>query len=143
MNTHVAQQRSQTYADLAHAFTEAEPGLEQEFTRLFLGPGRPVAHPYESVYREGRTMGNTTLDVRQWLAGEGLTPSDRSLPDHVGVELAFMSHLAACEARAWDAGDEAGAQDYVVRQGDFMREHLAVWLPQFCRRVLLGQPHAH
>ena len=73
MDANIARQRSQAYADLARAFSEAEPGLEREFTRLFLGPGRPVAHPYESVYREGRTMGDTTLDVRRRLTEEGLT----------------------------------------------------------------------
>ena len=50
----------------------AETGLEAEFTRLFLGPGRPVAPVHESVYREGRVMGETSLAVRRHLAGEGL-----------------------------------------------------------------------
>ena len=105
MDAKAASQRSRTYAELAQAFSKAEPGLEQEFTRLFLGPGRPVAHPYESVYREGRMMGETTLDVRRRLAEEGLTANGQRLPDHVAIELAFMAHLTAREALAWDAGD--------------------------------------
>src|SRR5512143_3518073 len=109
MDMKAARQRSQTYADLALAFSKAEPGLEQEFTRLFLGPGRPVAHLYESVYREGRTMGESTLDVRRRLVEEALTPNGQTLPDHVGIELAFMAHLAAREALAWDAGDSGKA----------------------------------
>lgn len=143
MDASTAYQRNQTYANLAHAFSGAEPGLEQEYTRLFLGPGRPVAHPYESVYREGRTMGNTTLDVRRRLAGEGLTPSARILPDHVSIELAFMAHLTAREARAWDDGDEDGARDYLTRQESFLYDHLTVWLPQFCHRILSGRPLDH
>ncbi len=88
-------------------------------------------------------MGHSTLDVRRRLTEAGLTPDSHTLPDHVGIELAFMSHLAAREARAWDDGDEATARDYLLQQGDFVRQHLAVWLPQFCRRVLVGRPHAH
>jgi TorA maturation chaperone TorD/Pyruvate/2-oxoacid:ferredoxin oxidoreductase delta subunit len=143
MDASTAYQRNRTYANLAHAFSEAEPGLEREFTRLFLGPGRPVAHPYESVYREGRTMGNTTLDVQRRLAGEGLTPGARTLPDHVSIELAFMAHLAAREAQAWDDGDDDGARDYLARQESFLHDHLVAWLPQFCHRILAGRPLDH
>jgi TorA maturation chaperone TorD/Pyruvate/2-oxoacid:ferredoxin oxidoreductase delta subunit len=142
METDVALWRSETYAGLARAFSQAEPGLEKEFTRLFLGPGRPVAHPFESVYREGRVMGQTTLDVRRWLAEEGLAPASRTLPDHVGIELTFMAHLAAREAGAWE-GDEGEAWRYLGLQGRFLQEHLATWLPQFCHRVLAGRPHDH
>jgi TorA maturation chaperone TorD/Pyruvate/2-oxoacid:ferredoxin oxidoreductase delta subunit len=143
MDASTAYQRNRTYANLAHAFSEAEPGLEQEFTRLFLGPGRPVAHPYESVYREGRTMGDTTLDVRRCLAGEGLTSSAQTLPDHVSIELAFMANLAAREARAWDDGDDDRARDCLARQESFLHDHLTAWLPQFCHRILAGRPLDH
>jgi TorA maturation chaperone TorD/Pyruvate/2-oxoacid:ferredoxin oxidoreductase delta subunit len=143
MNANTARQRSRTYVELASAFSEPEPGLEQEFTRLFLGPGRPVAHPFESVYREGRTMGDTTLDVRRRLTEEGLAPSKHVLPDHLGIELAFMARLATSEARAWETGDDDGARDYLGRQASFLYDHLTAWLPQFCHRVLAGRPVAH
>lgn len=143
MDTKTARKRSRIYSELARAFLEAEPGLEHEFTRLFLGPGRPVAHAYEAVYREGRTMGETTLDVRHRLASEGLAPADQTLPDHVGIELAFMGHLATREAVAWSEGDEERARGYLAQQSGFLRDHLAVWLPQFCSRVLAGRPHDH
>jgi len=143
MDANTACQRSRAYAGLARAFSQAEPGLEQEYTRLFVGPGPPVAHPYESVYREGRTMGRTTLDVRRQLVEEGLAPEGRTLPDHIGIELAFMAHLAGREALAWEMGNVDAAQTYLQRQEAFLRDHLLAWLPQFCRRLLAGRPHAH
>jgi TorA maturation chaperone TorD/NAD-dependent dihydropyrimidine dehydrogenase PreA subunit len=143
MDEVTARQRSRLYAELARAFSKAEPGLEEEFTRLFLGPGRPVAHPYESVVREGRTMGETTLDVRRRLVAEGVAPKGRDLPDHVSIELAFMAHLAAREALAWDAGEDDVALDLLQKQEAFLREHLGAWLPQFCRRILAGRPLIH
>jgi TorA maturation chaperone TorD/NAD-dependent dihydropyrimidine dehydrogenase PreA subunit len=143
MDANIARQRSRTYADLACAFSVAEPGLEQEFTRLFLGPGRPVAHPYESIYREGRTMGDATLDVRARLASAGLTPRRQTLPDHVGIELAFMAHLTASEALAWETADEDRARGYLIQQESFLRDHLTAWLPQFCNRMLAGRPHVY
>jgi len=143
MNAKIAHQRSQTYANLAHLFSEAPPGLESEFTRLFLGPGRPVAHPFESVYREGRMMGECASDVRRRLAEEGLAPPGKMLPDHVATELAFMAHLAAQEAEAWEDGDVERARSYLAQQDRFLRDHLLAWIPQFCHRVLVGQPHAY
>jgi len=143
MDELTARQRSRSYAELARAFSEAEPGQEQEFTRLFLGPGRPVAHPYESVVREGRTMGETTLDVRRRLTAEGVAPNGCSLPDHVGIELAFMAYLAAREALAWEAGEDDVARGLLQKQEAFLREHLGAWLPQFSRRILAGRPSVH
>lgn len=140
MNVITARQRSRTYAELARAFSEAEPGLEREYTRLFLGPGRPVASPYESVYREGRTMGETTLGVRRCLVEEGLTPNSQRLPDHVAIELALMAHFATREALAWEAGEEDEALALLQRQGAFLSEHLGTWFSQFCHRILAGRP---
>jgi TorA maturation chaperone TorD/ferredoxin len=142
MDANTARQRSRTYADLADAFLKAAPGLEKEFTRLFLGPGRPVAHLYESVYREGRTMGESTLDVRRRLAEEGLAPSTRILPDHVSVELSFMAHLTSREALAWGGGNGQEARHYLELQESFLHDHLTAWLPQFCHCVLAGRPVA-
>jgi len=88
-------------------------------------------------------MGETTLDVRRLLATEGVAPSGRSLPDHVGIELAFMAYLAAREALAWEAGEVDVAQDLLQKQESFLREHLGAWLPQFCRRILAGRPLMH
>ncbi len=143
MDAIAAHRRSRAYAALARAFAQAEPGLEQEYTRLFLGPGPPVAHPFESVYREGQVMGATTLEVRQLLLEEGLMTEGRMLPDHVGIELAFMAHLTHREAIAWETGDVDTGRTYLQRQGAFLREHLLMWLPQFCRRLLAGRPQAY
>ena len=141
MNASTAQVRSRTYAVLAQDFARPQEGLEAEYARLFVGPGRPVAHPYESVYREGRVMGDCTLAVRQSYVAEGLAPEGHSLPDHVAVELEFMAHLARREAEARERGDEEGALVYLRQQEAFLSEHLSRWLPRFCQRVLAGEAH--
>jgi TorA maturation chaperone TorD/Fe-S-cluster-containing hydrogenase component 2 len=141
MDASTAQARSRTYAALAQDFARPQEGLEAEYARLFIGPGRPVAHPYESVYREGRVMGNCTLAVRASYAAEGLAPEGHSLPDHVAVELEFMAHLARREAEAWEQDDEEGALICLRQQEAFLSEHLGRWLPRFCQRVLTGEAH--
>jgi TorA maturation chaperone TorD/Pyruvate/2-oxoacid:ferredoxin oxidoreductase delta subunit len=143
MDAHSARDRSHTYSQLAGAFFQARPGLEPEFTRLFLGPGRPVAHPYESVYREGYMMGRSTLDVRQRMAREGLAPASQTAPDHISLELAFMAHLADREEQAWQDDEADQARTYVARQVDFLRDHLGRWVPQFCHRLRVGRAHPY
>jgi len=141
MDTSTAQARSRTYAALAQDFATPQEGLEAEYARLFVGPGRPVAHPYESVYREGRVMGDCALAVRQIYAAEGLAPEGHSLPDHVALELEFMAHLTRREAEARERGDEEGALACLRQQEAFLSEHLGRWLPRFCQRVLTGEAH--
>ena len=141
VDTSTAQARSRTYAALAQDFARPQEGLEAEYTRLFIGPGRPVAHPYESVYREGQVMGDCTLKVHQRYSAEGLTPEEHLLPDHVAVELEFMAHLSRREAEARERDDEEGAVACLRQQESFLGQHLGRWLPSFCQRVLAGEAH--
>jgi TorA maturation chaperone TorD len=68
--------------------------LGVEYTRLFIGPGRPAAPPWESLYREGRDVlfGQPTLDMRRLLALEGVKakPSSHQFEDHIGYELVYL-----------------------------------------------------
>ncbi len=142
LDASVAQARSRTYGALAQDFARPQEGLEAEYARLFVGPGRPVVHPYESVYRERRLMGDCTLAVRQRYSAEGLAPEGHLLPDHVAVELEFMAHLAEKEAEARELGEVDGAQGCLRQQESFLREHLGRWLPDFCMTLLAGEPHS-
>jgi TorA maturation chaperone TorD/Pyruvate/2-oxoacid:ferredoxin oxidoreductase delta subunit len=141
LDASVAQARSRTYGALAQDFARPREGLEAEFARLFVGPGRPVAHPYESVYREGRLMGDCAVAVRQHYAAEGLVPQDDLLPDHVAVELEFMAHLIGREEEAREREDPDGVEACLRRQEAFLGEHLARWLPSLSQQVLAGEAH--
>lgn len=109
--------------------------LEIEYNRLFVGPRRPQAPPYESVYRDprGLVMGPAARDVerRYAEAGLALAPDCHDLPDHVATELGFMAYLAMQEAEA--QGEDPST--WSDRESTFLRDHLTVWLPRFCQRV--------
>ena len=109
--------------------------LEIEYNRLFVGPGRPQASPYESVYRDprGLVMGPAVQDVerRYAEAGLALAPDHHDLPDHVATELGFMAYLSMQEAEA--QGEDLLA--WLHRERTFLRDHLTVWLPRFCQQV--------
>jgi len=116
-----------------------EAALVHEYHRLFVGPDRLPAPPYESVYRDGGVvMGESTSEVarRYREAGYALDPSVRGPPDHVETELAFMELLAGEEAAAWEQGDPIQAGRWQARQREFLAGHLACWAPELSGRIL-------
>ena len=123
--------------------------MQVDFTKLFIGVGRPSAPPYESVHRgmskplERRlVMGDPVEEVKKEYAREGLTISTdcKELPDHAGLELEFMHFLTRKEAEAWKQGNEAEALRKLRKQKSFLSKHLMRWFPKFCGDVdLLGK----
>jgi DMSO reductase family type II enzyme chaperone len=77
-------------------------------------------------------------DVAAFYRAFGMEVADSATerPDHIGMELEFMSLLAAREAYAlehqWDDADIALGHD---AQKQFLREHLGRWSPAFARRL--------
>lgn len=71
--------------------------FEYDYNRLFIGPNRLLASPYESSYRnyEETVMQAETLKVRNFYYHEGLQVADEGqVPDdHIQFELEFISHL--------------------------------------------------
>lgn len=141
----LGQKADEAVRSLAVCGDEAEQALgalEIEYNRLFVGPGRAQAPPYESFYRNewGLLMGPPALEVERRYAEAGLTlaPDHRDLPDHVATELGFMAYLTMQEAEAKDEE----RQTWLEREHLFLRDHLSVWLPLLCRRVKEVSRHA-
>ncbi|MBI2115703.1 MAG: molecular chaperone TorD family protein [candidate division NC10 bacterium] len=116
-----ALQRLCSDPDLAEAWS-------LEHTRLFVGPGRMAAPPYESVYTypDGRVMGEAAVDAlgRYREAGLSLAPEVHELPDHV-----------AEEAAAWTRGDAPEVEGLLSLQASFLADHLLSWTPRFSARL--------
>lgn len=112
--------------------------LTHDYQRLFVGPYRLEAPPYESCYRgERRVMGDATLRVRRHYEEEGLAlrPDVRELPDHVALELLFVACLAGEEARLRRTTGGGDLARCLHRQERFLREHLACWIGPFSDQV--------
>lgn len=131
--------------DLTTSFREvAAPGFENElaaeYTRLFVLPSGAV--PHESMYLDEnkRLGGRVTAGVQQYYqdAGAHLTKACLELPDHIGVELEFMSFLCGIEAQFRNQTDVAGLQKCLGFQHGFLTEHLLRWYKPFCDKVIGG-----
>jgi putative dimethyl sulfoxide reductase chaperone len=108
--------------------------LKEDFTRLFADP-LPIPL-YESAYRSpsGFVMEREALPVRRKYLESGLfIHPETSFPeDHIGAEIEFIYYLCQKAAQADDDKDQGA---YFLRQQEFLRDHLAVWIPSFCERL--------
>lgn len=127
---------------LGHAFAAQDlQSLLVDYTRLFLGPVRPLASPYGSHWLgEGATlMHESTLAVRELYRDGGFEVDDDfpELPDHVAVELEFLYLLTFTEHSCVRMADAALGVTRALKQR-FLREHLGAWVSPFARAVAEG-----
>lgn len=116
---------------------EEEAALIRDYDRLFVGPYRLLAPPYESVYRteEGLLFEEPTFQVRAAYQAFGLAAPrlNREPDDHIGLEFSFLSQLCARALDALDAQDEFTLDTALAAQNAFLRDHLLVWGPACLR----------
>ena len=135
--------------DLAGELEAVTERLTEEYTLSFLGPG-PHVSPYASVHHdaEGQLWGDSTVQVKRFVEGVGLSFEGNwdSIPDHIAIELELMQRLSAYEAELWARRavatgppqkdiDEQLSRCLAVEE-KFLLEHLCVWVPKFCERLV-------
>lgn len=107
-----------------------------DYTRLFVGPGKIIAPPWESaqIDDERLTFQEETLAVRGWYRRFGVLPAQLHAEpdDHIGLELAFMAHLAQLALAAQAAGDTARLAELLAAERGFLRAHPLRWAPKWC-----------
>ncbi len=85
--------------------------LQKEYTHLCFASKPRLVHLFESVYRTGKLMQDCTFDIARLYYDAGLSISDDFdlLPDHISLELEFMSYLGLQESQALSSGDTSKA----------------------------------
>jgi len=110
--------------------------LQGDYVRLFIGPGKVPVAPWESVYfsKERLTFQEQTLEVRGWYRRFGLQAERiyHEPDDHIGLELAFLAHLAQKGLAALEQGDQETFEQLLQAQRGFLEEHLGRWAFAFC-----------
>ncbi|MGA7181273.1 MAG: molecular chaperone TorD family protein [Thiobacillaceae bacterium] len=114
--------------------------LGAEFTRLISGiqEGLGPPPPFESVWRENRLIGESTVAVIQAYGQAGFAEIDLEAgpQDHLSVELKFIALLALREAQAWQADDPSTARQRATQQLDFLHAHLGAWVPRWADAII-------
>jgi TorA maturation chaperone TorD len=116
------------------------PDLEADFNRLFVGPGQPLAPPWESYYlsRDHLLFQAQTLAVRKVYRQFGLeVPGIEHEPDDsLGLELYFMAVLCARRSSALKAGQDGAQIEILLAQREFLASHILAWVPQCLGQVI-------
>jgi TorA maturation chaperone TorD len=125
---------------------EAIERLNSNFTRLFVGPGKVEADPWESFYlsRDNTLFQSITLEVRKAYVAQGFIPQNypHVADDHIALELDFVARLAEKLENAFGAHDFHAMSDYLFASESFIREHFIVWIPAFVE-VLQKARHSY
>lgn len=119
---------------------ELEVELKAEFARLFLGPNKLLAPPFESVYLSPRRrlMGEETIKVREkYREMEMKTLEKGNIPDdHIGLELEFMYYLCYKALDSFKGEvDTKYIRKNIEMQNKFISQHLIKWVPLFCKDI--------
>lgn len=113
--------------------------MQADYTRLFMGPDKVIAAPWESVYfnKERLVFQEQTLEVRNWYRRFGLEAEKihREPDDHIGLELLFLSRLAALGVQALNEQDNARFRELLDAQREFFKKHLGIWALTWCGLV--------
>jgi TorA maturation chaperone TorD len=108
-------------------------------TRLFRGVSEKHSPPppYESLYREQRLSGQTSVDVYRFYCrlGVALPEGWTESPDYLGVEIDFMRLLCQGEEEAWLNHQPEKALELLRTSGDFLKDHLLKWAPSFFEKM--------
>ena len=124
----------------ARADTSAPAGFEVERARLLAGLAKSYGAPppYESVFREDKLPGESTIAVTTAYAEAGMEPPapDVGPADHLGAELRFLALLCHRESEAWQASDRGAAATWIERERAFLDEHVLQWVPEHCQRLV-------
>ena len=122
--------------------------LEQagsEYTRLFIGPTKLPAPPWESVYvtEERLIFQESTLRVRQCYLKYNFLPAHyrSEADDHIALELDFMYNLCSIAETAFQAEDMSQVAEVLLDQKAFLEEHLLVWTPQYIKDLQAATSH--
>lgn len=109
-----------------------------EYSALFLGPFNAPAQPYGSVHleQERLLMGNSTMEVQRVYAESGVAPEGEGPPDHIAIELEFMSFLESRLAQAFTEGNQLDLVDYSTIRGRFFKRLLASWTPALAEALI-------
>lgn len=112
-----------------NAFASADElllDMQKEYTRMCFVSKPRLVPLFESVYKEGKLFQDSTFEIARLYneAGIQLGEEFKLPPDHITLELEFMSYLIYQEREALKSGNEINEKLAVRLQQDTLDKHL-------------------
>lgn len=125
------------YAELPQRAEDIRLALEKEYTWMCFASKPRLVYLFESVYREGKLLQESTFDIAHlyYEAGLKMDENFQLPPDHIAVEMEFMAYLCHNELEARQQGDKE-KEDYAGElQKTVLDNHLAAFAYQFAEKL--------
>ena len=121
---------------------QAVQQVNVEFARLFVGPPKPAAPPWETLNRNPEAtcgFGEATFAMRTLLREAGLCVQNENhqYEDHLGIELLYLSE----RCRAFAQREPSFEEETAVRE--FVQKHPLAWIPAVHARIRTAAPHGY
>lgn len=112
-----------------------------EYNRLFVGPRRPKAVPYESTYFDYKNMfGTQTMDVRAYYQSVGLKIDnglfDKIPDDHIGYEFQFLYYLSYLALDKLSQNELDAVYEILELKAEFINAHPSKWFDKFTQAII-------
>lgn len=113
--------------------------LYNEYMRMFIGPQKLLAPPWESVYRshQGLLFQESTLTIREIYRRSGFQPEGypRVPDDSLALELDFMGRMAERAQAALLENRTDDLREALTVSESFLRVHLLYLVPKMLERM--------
>ena len=116
--------------------------VREEYTRLFIGPDKLIAAPWESVYttKERALFQESTLDVRGWFRRFGYVAGGYpNYPDdHISLMMDFLARTSQMADEQLALGEVKACAAILGDQAEFERVHMLNWLYNYAKDMQLS-----
>ncbi len=124
------QERYQAFREYLAAFDTIDAlllDLQKEYTHMCHVSKPRLVPLFESVYKEGKLFQDSTFQIARLYDEAGLKPGSefKLPPDHIALELEFMSYLIYQEMEALKSGNTDNEQMALRLQEETLSRHLS------------------
>lgn len=103
--------------------------MEKDYTHMFFSSKPRLVYLFESVYKEGKLLQDSTFEIARlyYDAGLNLVDDFKLPPDHIAVEFEFMAYLYFNEIEAINKSHQENVTYAQKLQKEVMEKHLAAF----------------
>lgn len=109
--------------------------MQVNWVRLFGVSRSAFCYPYEGATVPAEFTGSVLAHLQKEYAEAGLELSTDDLPDHISVQLEYLSFLCGIEAEALQKGEDAKRKVILKRRRRFLEQHSSRWFSGLAERV--------